>query len=182
MPLAILDTEWTSWQGAITRNWSGPGEEMEIVEIGLILLSDNERLEEVGELNVLVKPRINPELSDYFIELTGIGQADIDTDGLDFSEALTMAAEFIDGRTVYSFGDDGEVMAGNCRLNGLASPFEPASFVDIIPDVKAYLGEPTPPRLYSGGLPEIMDFPHRAVNDCRCIAEALRLMRRDRAF
>ena len=27
---AIMDLEWTSWEGASERRWSGPGEEMEI--------------------------------------------------------------------------------------------------------------------------------------------------------
>ena len=187
MRLAILDLEWTSWEGAHQRDWRGPGEEQEIIEIGLIMLADSAGLEEVGDLDILVKPRINPELSDYFIELTGISQADVETEGLDFAEALAIIVELIGGRTVYSFGLDGEILAHNCRLNDLAFPLDPAQFVNIIPAVKDYLGEPTPPRFFSGGLPEIMGFPrpgeaHRAVSDCRCIAEALRLMRRDRAF
>ena len=40
----IMDLEWTSWEGAKKRQWSGPGEEMEIVQIGALKLRDDETL------------------------------------------------------------------------------------------------------------------------------------------
>ena len=69
---AIMDLEWTSWEGAHQRQWSGPGEEMEIVQIGALKIKDDETLTETDSFDVLVTPRINPGLSDYFIQLTAI--------------------------------------------------------------------------------------------------------------
>ena len=69
---AIMDLEWTSWEGASQRRWSGPGEEMEIVQIGALKLRDDETLTETDILDVLVTPSIDPDLSDYFIQFNGI--------------------------------------------------------------------------------------------------------------
>ena len=69
---AIMDLEWTSWEGASERRWSGPGAEMEIVQIGALKLRDDETLTETDTLDVLVTPSIDPDLSDYFIQFNGI--------------------------------------------------------------------------------------------------------------
>ena len=34
--IVIYDTEYTTWEGAQKRNWSGPGEYREVVNIGAI--------------------------------------------------------------------------------------------------------------------------------------------------
>ena len=56
---AIMDLEWTSWEGASQRRWSGPG--MEIVQIGALKLRDDETLTETNTLDVLVTPSIDPK-------------------------------------------------------------------------------------------------------------------------
>jgi len=60
----IYDTEYTSWEGAHARGWDGPGEEKELVQIGAIRVQN---FKEVDALLLYVQPRINPDLSDYFI-------------------------------------------------------------------------------------------------------------------
>ena len=69
---AIMDLEWTSWEGASERRWSGPGEEMEIVQVGALKLRDDETLTETDTLHVLVTPRIAPDLSDYCSQFNGL--------------------------------------------------------------------------------------------------------------
>jgi inhibitor of KinA sporulation pathway (predicted exonuclease) len=116
--VAILDLEYTSWEGARARNWSGPGEYREIVEIGL-LVCHGPVLAEVSALSVLVRPRLNPQLSRYFCDLTGITQEAIDAAG-DFAAAektvlVLLNRELPDAREarIWSFGEDGEIFAEN---------------------------------------------------------------------
>ena len=35
LALIVMDLEWTAWEGSSQRHWTGPGEEMEIVQIGI---------------------------------------------------------------------------------------------------------------------------------------------------
>ena len=186
--IAVLDLEWTSWEGARQRMWRGPGEEMEIVQIGAITLTDDAALAETAALDVLVTPRINPTLSDYFIDLTGITQERLDREGIDFARALDRLTAFIGGDVgaVWSFGNDFRVVRRNCELSGLAFPFDDALFRNARTLIADATGIDTG-RVFSSGLPEAMGFPppgvaHRGVDDCRCIAEALRILRRRGKF
>jgi len=185
--IAVLDLEWTSWEGARQRRWQGPGEEMEIVQIGAITLTDDAALAETAALDVLVKPRINSRLSDYFVRLTGIAQAHLDAEGVDFATALDRLVQFLASvREIWSYGSDYKVIQRNCALNGLAFPFDDGLFRDA----RKLIGDATnvdTSRVFSSGLPEAMGFPrpgtaHQGVDDCRCIAEALRILRRQGKF
>jgi inhibitor of KinA sporulation pathway (predicted exonuclease) len=186
--IAVLDVEWTSWEGARQRLWQGPGEEMEMVQIGAITLTDDAALAEIAALDVLVKPRINPTLSDYFVTLTGITQQRLDSNGMDFRTALERLVRFLSTgvRAVWSYGTDYRVIQRNCAINGLAFPFDEGLFRDarvLIEDATGIDGS----RVYSSALPEAMGFErrgaaHQGVDDCRCIAEALRILRRRGIF
>ncbi len=185
--IAVVDLEWTSWPGARARDWRGPGEEMEIVQVGALRLRDDAGLAETGALDVLVRPRINPRLSDYFIELTGITQAHLDADGIGFADALDRLRRFLDGvGAVWSFGTDYRVIRRNCALNDLDYPFDDGLFRNarkLLEDAAGIDGG----KVFSSGLPQAMGFPppgtaHQGVDDCRCIAEALRILRRRGKF
>ena len=67
----IYDTEFTAWTGSMARNWRGPGEFKEIVQIGAITLAAQD-MNESGSFSVLIKPVKNPVLSSYFEKLTRI--------------------------------------------------------------------------------------------------------------
>lgn len=185
--IAVMDLEWTAWEGSKQRRWSGPGEEMEIVQIGAVKLLNDGALPETEALDILVKPRVNPDLSDYFVDLTGITQAELDAGGVGFAEALDALREFLgtDTRAVYSYGADYTIIQRNCGLTGVAFPFEDALFVNVR-DLFTALG-PEFASIDSSGLPAVMGFPppgasHRAVDDCRCIAEAMRILRKRGEF
>jgi len=66
----VFDLEFTAWQGSVAHRWSRPGEFTELVQIGAVKV-DVASLNVVDEITVLVRPRINPVLSDYLVELTG---------------------------------------------------------------------------------------------------------------
>ena len=67
----IYDLEWTTWSGAIEREWSEKDEYREIIRIGAISI-DLDSLQEIEALDVFVKPSVNPILSDYCTKLTDI--------------------------------------------------------------------------------------------------------------
>lgn len=69
--LIVLDLE-------LTCDVDMPKDEMEIIEIGFVVLSkDDYRV--LGEYQTFVKPRNNPILSDYCKQLTGITQEQVDS-------------------------------------------------------------------------------------------------------
>jgi inhibitor of KinA sporulation pathway (predicted exonuclease) len=184
--IAVFDLEWTAWEGSQARRWQGPGEEREVVQIGAVKLDAGRGLAETASFEVLAKPRINRLLSDYFTKLTGITRQAVDELGLAFPNALNDFHRFIgvDTGAIFSFGLDRGVLAHNCRLNDIAFPFAPDIFHNAVPSVARALGlEPEP--LISSDLPGLVGFPppgaaHQALGDARCIAEAFRILRREK--
>ena len=179
--VAVLDLEWTAWDGSRARRWAGPGEHREIVQIGAVRLDGRRGLVEIGDFEILVRPRINPRLSDYFVNLTGLDQARLDAEGVEFPLALAALRHFIgdDVATVYSYGTDGGVIAENCRLAGLDNPFASGLFESVGPFLAQGLGQPEG-SFSSGDLPKLLGFPapgiaHTALSDARAIAQALRV-------
>lgn len=66
----VFDTEYASWQGFL----NAPEEEKkkaEIVQIAALKINSRD-LSVAEKLNLYVKPRFAPKLTDYFINLTGI--------------------------------------------------------------------------------------------------------------
>jgi len=182
--IAILDLEWTSWEGAHARNYSKPGEHQEIVQFGLLKLVDDDDLTVIDSLELFVQPRINPDLSDYFIDLTGITQATVDEKGVPFETALQRFQHFLgnDTEAVCSYGSDGDVVRKNCSYNDITWPFSDNFFRNVCGMVCEYLGVPDH-HYYSGELWKAFGFPspgvaHQALNDCHNLAESLRILRR----
>ncbi len=186
--IVVFDSEWTTWEGALERRWSGPGEEIEIVQIGMAKLADTPELPEIDQIEFLVRPVLNPDLSSYFTDLTGITQQEVDEQGVSFSEGLERMRTFLDPevQVVYCFGGDGIIVNRNCTLNNLDDPFPPELFASIRGEIAEFLGISESGAL-SSRLPEDMGFEspgdaHTALADARCIGEALRIMRRAGAF
>lgn len=186
--IGIMDLEFTAWEGSQQRGWSGEGEEREIVQIGALILSDDDALGEAGAFDALVRPRINPELSDYFIDLTGITQARLDAEGVSFELALARLDAFFDGVNgqIYSMGPDHDVIEHNCALYDVAYPFDNSRFSNMRPFLEKTVGVEVS-RADSSQLPQYLDFEnpgiaHQGIFDCRCIAETLRILRRQGQF
>ena len=115
----IVDTEFTSWQGSLSRNWSLPTEYREIVNIGLLRVSfEPTQIRVERGLDLYIKPVFSPILSNYFISLTGITQASLE-DSPDFKHAWTTAANFIGDSKPISNGNDGQIIRENMYLHGL---------------------------------------------------------------
>ena len=119
----IFDTEFTAWLGSQQRNWSLPTEEKELVQIGALKIKKlKTTIKIIEKFNIYIKPTINPELSSYFINLTNIDQATIDTQGVSFKEAMKLFYQFSkdkDGKKIdlYSYGNDYDIIYENLKLN-----------------------------------------------------------------
>lgn len=175
--LVVYDLEVTSWEGALARRWSGPGEFPEIIQIGAVKLSRDAGWAETESFNPLVRPVRNPVLSDYIIALTGITQSAVDTQGLPFAEALARFARLVgDGKALSNGGDD-EMVAENCALHKMVCPIPSPNLVNISRDLSAALGQAG--HIVSSTLPAVMGVAnsgraHDGLADARAIAAALR--------
>lgn len=178
----VYDLEYTSWPGSYERNWSGPGEHREIVQIGAVRLSAD--FHELAAFEMVVRPRINPHLSEYLIALTGITQERVEAEGRDFSDALAALESFAaPGCLLLANGTDAEVLAENCRLNRLADPF-PGRTRNVQPELAAAKGST---KVISADLPRLFGLPeagrgHDALADARNVAAALAILASEGKF
>ncbi|MBU6297323.1 MAG: exonuclease domain-containing protein [Alphaproteobacteria bacterium] len=113
----------------MTNHWLQPGQFQEIVQIGAVKVDSAFNPGET--LDVLVRPRINSELSSYLVTLTGIANSEVQARGIDFAEAYKAFLEFVGGLPIVAFGRDDKVLIDNFRLYGMndAPPLPP--FIDI---------------------------------------------------
>ncbi|HYD70692.1 exonuclease domain-containing protein [Azospirillum sp.] len=175
--IVVYDLEYTAWEGSHARRWSGPGEHRELVQIGAVRVHPRDGFAESAAFSLLVKPRINPRLSGYFTDLTGITQAAVDADGVDFATAVERFAVFLDGAALaLANGVDHDVLVENGRLHGVPLPFPDALFVNVAPWLRAAAGGVA---VSSGalhrhfpGVPELQ--AHDALSDARMVALAVK--------
>ncbi len=174
----IFDLELTAWEGSLARNWAGPGEYREIVQIGAVKL-DAETLEEVGAFEVLTKPVRNPILSDYFIRLTHISDQQLARDGISFEEGYGAFLAFSQGAPCWSYGDDTAILTENIALHGLEGRMPPQAGHDIIPHLLAAglkLAGVNSGKLATHVGAEWHGQEHDGLDDARSIAAALRVL------
>lgn len=123
--IVVYDTEFTTWEGAMQRGWSGPNEHRELVQLAAQRV-DIETETVLDSFERLARPTINPELSDYFVDLTHITQAQVEAEGIPFAQLLQEFLAWSDGATMYSYsangGDysDAQVLDENIRLYHLS--------------------------------------------------------------
>jgi inhibitor of KinA sporulation pathway (predicted exonuclease) len=130
--VVIFDLEFTAWQGSMEHRWLRPGEFREVVQIGAVRL-DAVTLEETAAFNVLARPRLNPVLSSYFEELTGVTNRALAEEGVDFAQAYRAFVAFADGTPTFAFGRDDLVLADNLKLYGLGDVPPLLAYSNIVP-------------------------------------------------
>ncbi len=184
----LFDLECTSWEGAGVRGWSDPGEHREVVQLGAIIV-DTENFNELSVFKSFVKPRINPVLSEYLIELTEITQEDVDREGVEFPVFLNNFFQWIksfrgvhqlycfDSKTDRSRLFDLDVLIENCDLLGVEFPFDPEQFHNINELFRkhGYLIKQSGASPEAFGI-EIPARPHNALNDSRGLLISLRAL------
>lgn len=181
--IVVFDIEHTSWPGFMESGCNMPGKFAEIIQIGAVKISMQEGMPEIDSFSVLIKPVLNPVLSDYIVELTGITQNDVNDSGLTLDNALALFVQFAESCTLMALGNDLEIISTNCTLKGIPYPLEDVDSLNLRSMFARYLRK-DPDTIMSCELPQTFSFPppgikHHAVADSRCIAEALRIMRRN---
>jgi len=111
----IFDLEFTAWAGSMVSRWTRPGEHTEIVQIGAVKL-DAESLKITDEFECLVRPRVNPVLSHYLTELTGITNEALEVRAVDFITAYRGFLDFVGPSPTWAFGRDDLIFAENLKL------------------------------------------------------------------
>jgi inhibitor of KinA sporulation pathway (predicted exonuclease) len=173
----IFDLEFTAWEGSLQRHWLAPGEFAEIIQIGAVRI-DPESLSIVAEFDLLVRPRINPRLSRYIQELTGITDEALAERGVDFREAAEAFLSFVAGDLTLAFGADNLMFAENARLHGIGLPPLPR-FENLRPWFNAN-GIATK-GLHSCDVGPLLGTPfeghkHNALHDSRSLAAGVRTL------
>jgi inhibitor of KinA sporulation pathway (predicted exonuclease) len=133
MPTAVIfDLEFTAWAGSLESRWLRPGEFKEVVQIGAVKV-DAATLDEIALFEALVRPRINPMISDYLEKLTGVTNAAIAARGMDFLPGYEGFIAFAAGAPIVAFGRDDLVLTSNLRLYGIADATPLPRHVNIAP-------------------------------------------------
>jgi inhibitor of KinA sporulation pathway (predicted exonuclease) len=125
----VYDLEFTAWDGSMARKWMAPGEFKEVIQIGAVKVTS--AFSPIESFEVLVRPRLNPHLSEYIQALTGISNADLAGRGVDFDEAYRAFVGFAGALPIVAFGRDDLVLTDNLRLYGLHTVPPLPAVVDI---------------------------------------------------
>ena len=107
----IFDTEFTSWEGSLENNWNREGEFKEMVQIaGFKVEKKGNSLEIIDSIDIIIRPKINPKLSNYFTNLTGLTQDKIDNEGISFKDGIKKFYQFSKNNNkkikLFSYGND----------------------------------------------------------------------------
>jgi len=132
----LYDLEFTAWEGSMATGWLRPGEFREVVQIGAVRI-DVQTLAIVAEFNVLVRPRINKQLSGYLQSLTGITNAMVAERGVDFGDAYEAFVAFAGQGPIVSFGRDDRVLRYNIALYGIGDARPLPEHRNIVPWLNA---------------------------------------------
>ncbi len=138
----------------------------------------------VEEYEALVRPVVNPQLSAYFTELTGIDQAAVDREGFPAAEAIGDFLGFCRGQSTLSYGNDMVVLGENvgwARARGeeVENGYLAAHFLNIRPWLNAVA--PRTKTVNAGRLWQVLGLPepaagneHSALFDCYSFAAAIK--------
>lgn len=175
----IVDTEYTTWPGALESGWSTPGQHREIVQISAVVV--DERFNELSRYDRIVRPAINPDPSPLLISLTGIDPAEIAA-ASSFPEVLEDFARYAGAGSlpVVCMNADEAVFLENVRLNRCAWPFA-ASWHRVRPfaeNLGVDLSGTSSGDLHALTPTPIAGWTHNALHDVRSMARWLAHQRR----
>ena len=176
--VVVFDTEFTAWPGSMARAWGGPGEHKEIIQIGAVIL-DAATLQERRAFSVLIRPVLNPVLSEYLVDLTGITNERLAAEGVDFATGVTRFVELVGPRPLHAYGRDDRIIAANAQRLG-----KPKLWPNLpTTNLKEWLLKVGIPLagVHSGNLAAHVGatsqgVAHNALVDSRSLAEAVRYL------
>lgn len=176
MKRIYLDTEYC-YPGML-RGTPRPtaADKRQIVQLAAVLV-DTATGEELVSFDQLVTPVYEKHVTEFFTELTGIAQSDIDREGIPFQEALARFVRFVGDAEIYTFDKDEEVLRQNCGYINLSWPFE-KPFTRVKALLPSYGIDPdaySSGTLYKAAGLEMSGHVHNALHDVRSIAAAMRV-------
>lgn len=127
----IFDTEYASWDGFLTAP-EAEKKKAEIVQIAALKVEAGSFIV-IEELNLYVKPRFEPKLTDYFVKLTGLTDELLAHEGNSFDMAYEKFKRFAGTLPCYSHNwldmedriSDGKIMGYNLELWHIIDTNEP---------------------------------------------------------
>lgn len=169
----IFDTEFTSWKDSLKNGWdTEKGHFRELVQLAALKVN-GQNLHVVDTFNAYAKPLKNPALSEYFKNLTGITQEDVD----DANPPHKVISDFLEWCTnsyCYSYGRDIEILKENTVNTEVVIPEN--KFIDIKP---FFENRGVPTDVYGSG--KLHDFfnikmgghEHNALFDTKSILKSI---------
>jgi inhibitor of KinA sporulation pathway (predicted exonuclease) len=134
--LVLMDCEWTCWEDSQATRWADAARPPEIIEVGLAAF-DVCASRAVATFTALVRPRVNPKLSDYCRTLLHIGQDEIDR----APGFAVVTAWVADWQVTYGIGEvstcawgsyDRVLLAEEARRARCPDPFARRAHVDLM--------------------------------------------------
>lgn len=133
----------------------------------------------MGSFSVLIKPVINPVLSDYFCRLTRISNGRLQREGVSFVEGIQRFQAFAGKRKSYCYGRDDRIIADNADLLDVSNAWSFGASVNL----RHWLEKVGVPLsgVHSGELAAHVGsasqgVAHDALTDARSLAEAVRYL------
>jgi inhibitor of KinA sporulation pathway (predicted exonuclease) len=174
----IFDLEFTAWEGSLQYDWRRPGEFREVVQIGAVKLAPG-NLKPIDEFDVLIIPRLNPVLSPFFTDLTGITNQQLQAQGVDFITGYRAFLDFAAGAQVWAHGRDDLVLGANLKLYGWDRHFPALNYTNSIlwfleqgVDLRGKHACDVAPAVGA----EFSGRQHNAVDDARGVAAGIRAL------
>ena len=149
-----------------------------MVQIGAVRLSPR-TLKPIDEFEILVVPRLNPVLSGFFEQLTGITNDALARRGVDFITAYRAFLDFVGTSHVWAHGRDDLVIENNLRLYGWERKLAVPPYSNTI---EWFLEQGVDLRgKHACDVPEAAGVPfvgrqHNALDDARGVAAAIAAM------
>lgn len=173
----VWDTEYTSWEGCIENGWNEDEDQYrEFIQISAVRF-DTKSYKVKEEFNEYVQPRINPQLSDYIKDLTGIKQGQVD-EADDLKPVLEKFLKWSEGYNLYSWGDDHRVLEENIGLYNLDFNVDEDRFINLREkmDSEILVDEYNSGNLVERFGEEPEGQMHNARDDCENLVRALELL------
>jgi len=179
----LIDLEFTCWEDSLRTQWADAARPCEVIEVGLSAYDVSARAAGAS-FTALVRPRVNPTLSPYCLDLLHIPQREIDA-AADLSTVLggvTTWLRTLSGGDVPTcgWGDADRVrLAANAVLMGADDPLAGRPHIDLRTVMTALYRHPTP--IERDELRDIEHLPpnpsrHRALDDALDLTHFLPLL------
>jgi inhibitor of KinA sporulation pathway (predicted exonuclease) len=179
--IICLDFEFACWPDSLNTQWRDPSRPPEVIEAGAIAIHID-AAKPFLSFSSLVRPGINPQISEYCRSLTGISQDEIHA-APPLATVAERLAKWLDGlapRPIFActWGPssfDRLLFAGDCQRNGIRDPLGTLPNLDLRAYAERYPGctwgsEPRREAVWSGlSLPD-PNRRHRALDDAEDVA------------